>query len=47
MVLNLNRPHITPRKASIKTKGLLATASDEFRAEQLGFEPEERMKKKQ
>jgi hypothetical protein len=31
----------TPRKASIKTKRLLASASDEFRAELLGFEPEE------
>ena len=40
VVLNLIRLN-TSRKASIKTKRLLAATSDEYRAELLGFEPEE------
>ena len=40
IVLNLIRLN-TSRKASIKTKRLLAATSDEYRAELLGFEPED------
>lgn len=40
IALNLIRLD-TSRKASIKTKRLLAATSDEFRAELLGFEPEQ------
>lgn len=41
IALNLLRLHTTSRKTSIKTKRLLASASDELRAEMLGFEPED------
>ena len=40
IALNLLRLN-TSRKASIKTKRLLAATSDEYRAAQLGFEIEE------
>ena len=40
IALNLLRLN-TSRKASIKTKRLLPATSDEYRAEQLGFEIEE------
>ena len=41
ITLNLLRLHTTPRKTSIKTKRLQASASDELRAEILGFEPDD------
>ena len=40
IALNLIRLN-TSRKASIKTKRLLAATSDEYRAELLGFEPQD------
>lgn len=41
IALNLFRLHTTSRKTRIKTRRLLASASEELRAEMLGFEPEE------